>query len=121
LRVIIFEQSSAVLEKRLGFRVEEYGLREVFPRVPDHPVLAGISPETLRDWRGEATLLPERLSYEMRPRYGPTVKWCEIPVSRVWRCGNRGNVASVLVEKPARGDFLPIVDGGYALQYSPFT
>jgi len=25
-----------------------------------------------------------------------------------------GNVASVLIEKPPRGDFLPIVDGGYA-------
>ncbi len=119
LRVIIFEQSSKVLEKRFGFRVEEYGLREVFPRVPDHPVLAGIAVDNLRDWRGEATLLPERLDYEMRPRYGPTVKWCDIPVTRIWRCGNRGNVASVLIEKPARGDFLPIVDGGYALQYSP--
>jgi hypothetical protein len=40
-------------------------------------------------------------------------------VPRVWRCGNRGNVASVLIEKPARGDFLPILDGGFSLQYSP--
>jgi len=28
-------------------------------------------------------------------------------------------VASVLIEKPARGDFLAVADGGYALQYSP--
>src|SRR5262249_30762885 len=28
-------------------------------------------------------------------------------------------VASVLIEKPARGDFLPVLDGGYGLQYSP--
>ncbi|OLE69691.1 MAG: hypothetical protein AUG74_08415 [Bacteroidetes bacterium 13_1_20CM_4_60_6] len=55
----------------------------------------------------------------MRPRYGPTVEWAGIPVTRVWRCGNRGNVASVLIEKPARGDFLPILDGGFSLQYSP--
>jgi hypothetical protein len=40
-------------------------------------------------------------------------------VPRAWRCGCRGNVASVLIEKPARGDFLPILDGGYSLQYSP--
>jgi beta-galactosidase len=40
-------------------------------------------------------------------------------VPRLWRCGNRGNVASVLIEKPAVGDFLPIVDGGFSLQYSP--
>ena len=73
----------------------------------------------MRDWRGEATILPARLKYEMRPRYGPTVQWCGIPVTRLWRCGNRGNVASVLIEKPARGDFLPILDGGFGLQYSP--
>jgi beta-galactosidase len=119
LKVIVFEQTSAVLEKRFGFRVAEYGLRRVFRRLSDHPLLAGIEPEHLRDWRGEATLLPPRLEYEMRPRYGPTVKWCDLPVTRVWRCGNRGSVASVLIEKPARGDFLPVLDGGYSLQYSP--
>jgi hypothetical protein len=119
LKVLMFEQTSDVLEKRLGFRVAEYGLRWVFKRVPDHPLLSGIEAEHLRNWRGEATILPPRLKYEMRPRYGPTVKWCDIPVTRLWRCGNRGNVASVLIEKPARGDFLPILDGGYSLQYSP--
>ena len=119
LKVILFEQTSDVLEKRIGFRVEEYGLRQLFPRVPDHPILAGVKSENLRDWRGSATILPPRLKYEMRPRYGPTVEWSGIPVTRAWRCGNRGNVASVLIEKPARGDFLPILDGGYALQYSP--
>jgi len=94
-------------------------VRQVFRRVPDHPLLRGIEPEHLRDWRGEATILPPRLDYELRPRYGPTVEWCSIPVTRLWRCGNRGNVASVLIEKPACGDCLPILDGGYSLQYSP--
>ena len=28
-------------------------------------------------------------------------------------------MASVLIEKPACGDFLPVVDGGFSLQYSP--
>jgi hypothetical protein len=119
LKVLMFEQTAAVLESRFGFRVAEYGLRRVFPRVPDHPALAGIAAEHWRDWRGEATILPPRLDYTLRPRYGPTVKWCDIPVARLWRCGNRGSVASVLTEKPPRGDFLPIIDGGYGLQYSP--
>jgi hypothetical protein len=119
LRVVLFEQTAKVLEERFGFRVAEYGLREVFPRVPDHPLLAGLAAQHLRDWRGAATLLPPRLAYTMRPRYGPTVRWCGIEVPRAWRCGCRGNVASVLIEKPARGDFLPVLDGGYALQYSP--
>src|SRR5438046_5116345 len=119
LKVIVFEQSAEVLEQRFGFRVAEYGLRWVFPRVPDHPLLSGLSADDLRDWRGEATILPPRLQYTVRPRYGPTVKWCGIDVTRIWRCGCRGSIASVLIEKPARGDFLPILDGGYSLQYSP--
>src|SRR5262249_14907662 len=116
---IVFEQSARILEQRFGFRVAEYGLRQVFPRVPDHLLLAGLGVEQLRDWRGEATLLPARLEYTLRPRHGPTVQWCGIDVSHLWRCGCRGSVASVLIEKPARGDFLPVLDGGYALQYSP--
>ncbi|MGZ8919906.1 MAG: hypothetical protein ACXW3L_02870, partial [Limisphaerales bacterium] len=119
LRVVVFEQKAQVLEKRLGFRVIEYGLRNVFPRVPDDPLLSGVTADYLRDWRGDATLVSPGLTYELRPRHGPTVKWCDIPVTRLWRCGNRGNVASVLIEKPAGGDVLPIIDGGYALQYSP--
>ncbi len=119
LKVIMFEQTAEVLEKRFGSRTAEYGLREVFARVPDHPVLAGLSAEHWRDWRGEATILPSRLDYTLRPRYGPTVQWCGLPVPRLWRCGNRGNIASVLIEKPAGGDFPPILDGGYSLQYSP--
>jgi hypothetical protein len=121
LRVLVFEQTSEVLEKRLGFRVAEYGLRDVFPRLPDHPALAGWRAEHLRDWRGAATLLPPRLKYELNPKFNgaPTVTWCGLPVTRAWRCGNQGNVASVLIEKPARGDFLPLVDGGFSLQYSP--
>jgi hypothetical protein len=118
-RVLVFEQTGEVLEKRFGFRVAEYGLRQVFRRIPDHPLVAGLSDEHLRDWRGEATILPPQLKYTLRPRYGPTVEWCGIPVTRLWRCGNRGNVASVLIEKPPRGDFLPILDGGFSLQYSP--
>ncbi len=119
LKVLLFEQTSEALEQRLGFRVQEYGLRQLFPRVPDHPALGGITLGNLRDWRGSATILPAQLKYEMRSRYGPTVQWAGLSVTRAWRCGNRGNVASVLIEKPVRGDFLPILDGGFSQQYSP--
>jgi hypothetical protein len=120
LKVVVFEQTGEVLEKRCGFRIAEYGLRWVFPRVPDHPLLAGIEEEHLRNWRGESTTLPSRLTYERTAQfnYATQVNWAGIPVTRVWRCGNRGNVASALIEKPACGDFLPILDGGYALQYT---
>jgi hypothetical protein len=120
LKVVLFEQTADVLEKRFGFRVEEYGLRQVFARVPDHPLLSGLAAENLRDWSGEATILPPRLiGATERPRLGPTIKWCGIVVPRAYRAGNWGNVASVLIEKPARGNFLPILDGGYSLQFSP--
>jgi hypothetical protein len=118
LRVVIFEQTGDVLEKRFGFRIAEYGLRWVFRRVPDHPLLAGIGSEHLWNWRGEATTLPPRGTYQMT-YHSPMSTWCDIPVTQLWRCGNRGNVASALIEKPACGDFLPILDGGYALQYTP--
>jgi len=121
LKVIVFEQTSEALEKRLGFRVQEYGLRNVFQRVPDHPYLAGLDDKHLRDWRGEATILPPSLNYEPNDKYSgaPVVRWCGLEVPRLWRCGNRGNVASVLIEKPTIGDFFPIIDGGFSLQYSP--
>ncbi len=119
LKVVVFEQTSEVLEQRLGFRVTEYGLRQAFPRVSNHPLLKDLDVSTLRDWRGEATLLPSVMPYTLKPMYGPMVKWCGMEVPHVWRAGNQGNVASVLIEKPGSSDFLPIIDGGYSLQYSP--
>jgi hypothetical protein len=120
LRVVLFEQTAEVMEKRFGFRVQEYGLRQVFPRVADHPLLAGLSGENLWDWSGAATILPPRLTgFTLRPRLGPTIKWCGIELPRAYRAGNWGNVASVLIEKPACGNFLPIMDGGFSLQFSP--
>jgi len=118
LKVVVFEQTGDVLERRFGFRVAERGMRWVFERVPDHPLLSGIGEEQLRNWRGDATVLPPRLTYQIT-YHSPMVTWCDIPVTRIWRCGNRGNVASALIEKPACGDFLPILDCGYALQYTP--
>jgi hypothetical protein len=118
LKVIMFEQKADVLEKRLGFRVQEYGLRQVFRRIPNHPTLAGLDTENLRDWRGEATILPPRVDSTSGSKGYPFTMWCGIEVSRAWRAGCYGNVASVLIEKPAAGDFLPIVDGGFNLQYS---
>jgi hypothetical protein len=120
LKVILFEQTSETLEKRFGFRTAEYGLRWVFRRMSDHPLLAGLTPEHLRNWCGASTILPPRLTNAKNFGYGGLlVQWCDLPLPRVWRCGNRGDVASVLIEKPGCGNFLPILDGGFSLQYSP--
>jgi beta-galactosidase len=119
LKVLVFEQGRDVLEKRFGFRVQEYGLRRVFKRIPDHPALSGLDQKNLHDWRGSATIVPPRLEYKFSPKHYPTIEWCGMKVTRAWRCGNYGNVATVFMEKPARGDFLPVLDGGFNLQYSP--
>ncbi len=121
LRVVMFEQGAATLERRLGLRIAEYGLRQLFTRVPGHPLLAGLDDGQLHDWRGEATLLPAHMPYTLNDRFNgaPSVRWCGLEVTRLWRCGCRGSLASVLIEKPACGDFLAVLDGGYSLQYSP--
>ena len=88
LRVLVFEQHADVLEQRLGFRVEEYGLREVFRRIPDSDALdytdfrnlagrggvtgspfrgVGLDETLLKDWRGEATNMAPRLTYKQLP------------------------------------------------------
>ena len=118
LKVVMFEQTKEALEQRLGFRVQEWGLRRAFGRVPDHPILEGLSDEHLRDWHGEATLVPPTLPLGEYSSY-PKVKWCGFETPRAGRAGNYGNVSSVMIEKPAAGDFLALVDGGFALQYSP--
>ncbi len=118
LNVVVFEQTAEALERRLGFRVQEFGLRRGFTRVPGHPVLDGLTTDNLRDWHGEATLVPPAMEAG-GPHAFTQVQWCGFAVSRAGRAGCYGNVSSVMIEKPARGDFLPLVDGGFALQYSP--
>ena len=121
LRVVVFEQTSDALEKRLGFRTEEYGLRRVFKRVPDSPLLAGLAAANLHDWRGSATLLPPRITFRYHNHYSGEgqVTWCGVLLSHGFRVGCQGNLASVLIEKPACGNFMPILDGGFSLQFSP--
>lgn len=119
LRVLVFEQSADVLERRFGFRVNIHGLRQVFPRTPSHPVLSGLGAEHLHDWRGAAAIVPPHLDITGVETHDPRWLWCGFENTRVWRCGNNGSVATVLIEKPERGDWLPIVDGGFDLQYAP--
>ena len=114
---LIFEQSSATLEK-LGFRITEFGARQVFPRIPTHPALTGIKSEHLRDWRGAATHLPPYLeNLPHSETNNPTWKWAGIDCTRVWRSGNNGSVASVLIEKPTTDGWRAIIDCAFDLQY----
>ena len=113
LKLLILEQPVAALEK-LGIRADEYGLRELFP-VSGSNFTAGL----LRDWHGSSTLLTRFLDIEGYENKEPRWVWNGFSVSRVWRAGTRGTVASVIPEKPSVGDFLPLVQGGFDLQYAP--
>ncbi len=117
--VLVMEQDEAVLSGRLGFRTNVPSLRRAFTRVPDHPVVEGLNNELLRDWRGEAALIPTQYDLPAWEAGYPMVDWLGFQNSRAWKWGNQGQVASVVIEKPQKGDFLPILDGGFDLQYAP--
>jgi hypothetical protein len=111
LKVLVFEQTAETLSHRLGFRVQEHGLRQVFGS------WGAVGEEN--NWRGSSTLVPSHLPIEGVEKTDPKWRWCAFENTRVWRCGNRGCVASVLIEKPPIGDFLAPLGGGFDLQYAP--
>lgn len=112
--LLILEQPYETLY-RLGFRAQIHGLRQVWTLAG--PFRAG---REVRDWRGKSTLLPEALP-DLPEIESSDVRqpWGHLSNTRVWRAGNRGMVAGVLPEKPTRGDFLPLMIGGFHLEYAP--
>ncbi|MCD6352144.1 MAG: beta galactosidase jelly roll domain-containing protein, partial [Armatimonadetes bacterium] len=116
-RVVVFEQTERVLSRRLGFRTAFPGVRRTFVRCPWHPVLKGLSDEDLSLWRGEATLT---MSHTRKgPMDDPRVDWLGFGNTRVWKWGNYAQVASAVIEKPHREDFLALTDCEFDLDYSP--
>ena len=117
-KVLVFEQTRDTLAS-LGFRVQEYGLRRANLRFRD-PRLNGFTDTMLSDWAGESTLVPYYIDepqdsdfeYLRRP-------WAGFMNTRVYRCGSRNAVATVIPEKPTAGDWRALADGGFDLQYAP--
>ncbi len=107
LRVLVLEQELAGLEA-LGFRGQDVAPRYVFPRVGNHPALAGVTADDLANWRGEGALLPVT-SAGMR-----IWPWAHGP-----HCGNTGSVASVVIETPHKGAFTPLMECEFDLAYTP--
>jgi len=117
-RVLVFEQTEETLNA-LGFRTQAYGLRRAFPRFRDGE-LPSLTDENLRHWAGESTLVAPYLDGidEIERSYTRKL-WAGYQATRVWRCRNRGDVASVLIEKPSVGDWRAFCDGAFNLDYSP--
>lgn len=110
LKVLVMEQEEEDLI-RMGFRINVQGLRQVFS------LDRGFG--DMRWWRGSSTLNPPYLKLPAQETLYPVWSFCDMFANRAWRAGNRGNVASVLIEKPSVGDFLPLAEGGFDLQYAP--
>jgi len=107
LRVVVFEQHCPDLGK-IGFRHEDRCPRQVFVRQPDHPLAAGLTTEALRDWCGHASLISA----------GPFGDRVAVS-SRLNHWGNRGTVASAIIETPHFGPFVPVLDCEFDLSYTP--
>ena len=129
-KLLIFEQSYDALTKRLGFRANIHGLRELFVTKLIHPAFRDcISPmdedeeqaanAALKNWRGASTLTPPFLDVPQQETHNPRWNWLGFENTRVWKAGNQGNVASVLIEKPTIGNWRPLAVGGFDLQYAP--
>lgn len=123
-RVVVFEQSQQVLAQRLGFRTNIHGLRDLFVTKGSHAILdkslgAFQAQACVNNWRGDSTLTPPFLEVAEREQHDPVWEWHGFRNTRVWRAGNRGNVASVLIEKPTVGDWHPLLVGGFDMQYAP--
>lgn len=110
LKLFVLEQPLTVFD-RLGIRGNEQGYREIFSLSPEF--------SDMRDWRGSATLLP---GYFPPPPYeisNPRWRWNGFDHNRVWRAGNRGSITEVVIEKPSIGNWLPLLQAGFDLQYAP--
>ncbi len=110
LKVLVLEQEMDDLQ-RMGFRVNVQGLRQVFSLAPD------FRPQ--RWWRGSSTLTGRYLNLPKLETLYPVWSFNGLFVNHNWRAGNRGNVSSVLIEKPPVGNFRPLMEGGFDLQYAP--
>ena len=112
VKTVLLEQDTDSL-KKLGFRIQEHGLRNLYAM---DPAFDGLD---LTDWRGNSTMLPWYIGVDKMSGDFPRWQWEGFKNSRVWRAGNRGTVSIALPEKPTRGDFRPILEGGFDLQYAP--
>ena len=129
-KVLFFEQSYEALTKRLGFRANIHGLRELYVTKFIHPAfkdcISSIEEDdqsaantALKNWRGASTLTQPFLELPEHEQHSPKWNWLGFDNTRVWTAGNHGNVASVLIEKPSIGNWRPLAVGGFDLQYAP--
>ncbi|WP_209858039.1 hypothetical protein [Chitinophaga sp. OAE865] len=106
LRVVILEQQPAVWEG-MGFETTATMPRYTFIRDRESPILTGLQPTDLVNWRGSPDLLPE----------GKPAKSYDTQHAPKWT--NRHAVASVALKTPEVAGFTPILQTEFDMAYSP--
>ncbi|MDF3128763.1 hypothetical protein P0Y35_06100 [Kiritimatiellaeota bacterium B1221] len=108
--LVCFEQRTL---QDFGLRMHARGERTAFPVDSEHPVLKGFQAGDFRHWRG-AYSLSEPYPKDRKETPG------QYP-EEFWKWGNRGVVASYMIEKPAAGPLLSLLECGFDLQYTPLA
>jgi beta-galactosidase len=106
LRVLVLEQQPDVWQG-MGYRTLASMPRYVFPRDKQSPILAGLLPEDLVNWRGTPDLLPE----------GKPGQSYDVPHAPKWT--NTHAVASVVLQIPQVAGVTPVLQTEFDLDYSP--
>ncbi len=110
LRVLCLEQEGRSVS---GLRWDDPYARNVFIRRPNHPVLAGLSNEDFRDWRGASDLTKAYPTYTMPD----PARWPD----EFYHWSNNGVVCSFAAEKPQAGRFAVLLDCGFDQLYTPLV
>ncbi len=106
-RLLVMEQTDKGL---LDWRLRERRLEAVFAAASAHPALAGLDDADLRFFRGKAESVPDEFRPSKFYRNGMS------PAMETPHLTSEGIVAGFVLEKPSRGDFTPILVGGYDLE-----
>ena len=108
LKVLCFEQTE---EMPLGLRLDQQRVRNAFVRDPASSILKGLSHEDLANWRGASNQIEAYPS----PPDDVYERWPE----EFYHWGNRGMVATCVIEKPQAGNFRVLADAGFDLLFTP--
>jgi beta-galactosidase len=110
---LISSPTPAWVADQLGMRITPHPSRRVFSTAQPHPLSDGFDREDLRDWNGSSRTV------EGYPEYSDVLQVSGDKLYHGWRWGNRGSVASFMVEKPHHSGWSPIFEGEFDLAYSP--
>lgn len=127
VNVLMMGQKEEVLRNRFGLRTEYIGARFVYIRDINSPAVKGLQDRDLRNWRGSASLVdPFQASRNEsgQPMKHNLTQWSYLwndgkEHQRPFKWGDRGTVATIVLHKPERGNFVPLLDCEFNLDYTP--